>query len=58
MEIGIFGFCDFGFLDKNSDMSDYDDIILDNEVVFVYSNRFKNFRKDFYVYEVFILIWE
>lgn len=58
MEIGIFGFCDFGFLDKNSDMSDYDDIILDNEVVFVYSNRFKNFRKDFYVYEVLILIWE
>lgn len=58
MEIGIFGFCDFGFLDKNSDMSDYDDIILDNEVVFVYSNKFKNFRKDFYVYEVLILIWE
>lgn len=57
-EIGTSGLRDSGFLDKNSDTSDYDDTTLDNEVASVYSNRSKNSRKDLHVHEVLTLTRE
>lgn len=57
-EIGTSGLRDSGFLDKNSDTSDYDDATLDNEVASVYSNKSKNSRKDLHVHEVLTLTRE
>ena len=57
-EIGNSGLRDSGFLDKNSDTSDYDDSTLDNEVASVYSNKSKNSRKDLHVHEVLTLTRE
>ncbi|XP_062621552.1 uncharacterized protein LOC134283118 [Saccostrea cucullata] len=57
-EIGTSGLRDSGFLDKNSDTSDYDDTLLDNEIASVYCNKSKNSRKDLHVQEVLTLTRE
>lgn len=57
-EIGTSALRDSGFLDKNSDTSDYDDTTLDNEVASVCSNKSKNSRKDLHIHDVLTLTRE